>query len=294
MSRTLPGYLALAAAVLIWAGWIVVVRGTVNRETVPLSPLDIAVLRYGVPALVLSPIWLRLGPLPPGLGKGRLAAMVLGWGAPFGLMGATGLMSADTTLFATLAPGGMPLWLALILMAVTRRAPHPRGLAGIALIALGCAGALWVAFSLGRGTAGVPWLLAASFGWACYTAAYRGSGLSPVRATALVALWSTLGLIPTVLIFETSLLALPPAILLREALLQGVLSGVVSVMAFALAIDRLGAPMAAGGAAMVPVLTALGGWWFLGDPIGPMTLGLLGCTVMGVALINTAPARGVA
>jgi drug/metabolite transporter (DMT)-like permease len=66
---------------------------------------------------------------------------------------------------------------------------------------------------------------------------------------------------------------------------------VVSVLAFAFAIDRLGAPTAAAGAAAVPVLTALGGWWWLGDPLSAPVLLLLGCTVAGVALVNTAPAR---
>jgi drug/metabolite transporter (DMT)-like permease len=291
MSRErMAGVVSLVVAVAIWAGWIVLVRATVNRAEAPLGPFDIAALRYGVPAILLAPVWLRCGVLPCAAGPVRVAGMVLGWGAPFALLAATGLQEADSALFAAMVPGSMPFWLSLILIGLTGRLPRRPALVGVGLIAVGGLGALAVAVDDGRSLAGVPWLVGASIGWATYAVAYRGSGLTPVQATAVVAFWSSLGVLPVIFLGSSTLWSLPAPVLLGEALLQGVVSGVVSVMAFALAIRHLGAPKAAAGAASVPVLAALGGWWWLGDPLSPAMLGLLGCTVAGVTLVNATPA----
>jgi drug/metabolite transporter (DMT)-like permease len=287
----LAGVAALIVAVAIWAGWIVLVRATVNRAEAPLGPFDIAMLRYGVPAVLLAPVWLRCGVVPKAAGPLRVAGMVLGWGAPFALLAATGLQQADTALFAAMVPGSMPFWLSLILVGLTGTLPRPAALAGVALIAAGALGALALASADGRSLAGVPWLVGASIGWATYAVAYRHSGLTPVEATAVVGFWSSLLVLPVILSGESILWDLRAPLLLREAVLQGLISGVVSVMAFAFAIRHLGAPRAAAGAASVPVLAALGGWWWLGDPLSPAMLGLLACTVAGVALVNVTPPR---
>ncbi len=84
MNRNLAlGLLAALAAALIGSGWQIASR---HGVTTTLGPLEIAVLRYGVPALVLLPLLLRTGLLPPGLPRRRLGLMVLGGGLPFGLL----------------------------------------------------------------------------------------------------------------------------------------------------------------------------------------------------------------
>lgn len=288
----LAGLAALVAAVLVWAGWIVVVRASVEPGAAGLGPLDIALVRYGVPALLLAPVWLACGPWPRGLSLARLAAMVLGWGAPFVLFAAQGLRSADTPLFAAMVPGSMPLWLGLMMIALTGQRPAPRAMAGMGLIAVGAVAALAIAVASGRPIGGVPFLMAASVGWAAYTLAFRGSGLTAVQATAVVSLWSLLGLLPVALVLPLPLWSLPPLALAEQVVVQGLLSGVGAVVAFAFAIRALGASRAAAGAALVPVLAALGGWWFLGDPLDAAVLGALVATVAGVALVNAAPVRG--
>jgi drug/metabolite transporter (DMT)-like permease len=286
----LGGLAALGLAVAIWAGWIVVVRAEMGRAR-GLSPLDLALMRYGVPALLLVPVWWRCGPWPRGVGAARMLAMVLGWGAPFVLLGATGLREADTALFAALVPGAMPLFLAAILAVPARRWPRGRAAVGLGLIAAGAAAALAVAAVQGRAMGGVPWLLAASAGWAAYAAAFRGTGLTPLQATAVVAFWSALGLAPFAFGPGVTLWRQPAAVIAEQVVVQGLVSGVLSVLAFAVALRALGAAPAAAGAAMVPVLAALGGWWFLGEPLSAPVLGGLALTATGVALANLAPRR---
>ena len=282
------GLAAMALAVLIWAGWIVLVRATVGAAV---APWDIALLRYGAPAILLSPIWLRRGLLPRGVSRLRLAAMTLGWGAPFAMLAATGLGSAQPAVFAALVPGGMPLWAALIMAAVLGARFAPRAVLGLALVAAAAAlalGGAWAAGAWGD-LRGAPWLLAASCAWAAYAVAYRDSGLTPIEATAIVAAWSTLLLIPLGLVFESRLGLLDAAGLVEQILLQGVVSGVVSVAAFALAIRELGAGRAAAFSALVPALAAFGGWAVLGEAPGPAASAAITLATLGVALVNTAP-----
>ena len=73
------GYVGVIAAVLIWSGWIIATRDSVTRN---LLPIDIAILRYGVPALFLAPIWLKKGLFPKGESPLLLAIMTIGWGGP--------------------------------------------------------------------------------------------------------------------------------------------------------------------------------------------------------------------
>lgn len=284
---TAAGVAAMLAAVSIWAGWIVLVRATVGAG---LSPLDIALMRYGVPALLLAPLWLRRGPLPRGAPLWRIAAMTLGWGAPFALFAAQGLKAADTALFAALVPGCLPLWVAAILRAGGGPAQPPQGRLGLWLIAGGAALALLPRMAAGewQALAGAPWLVAASAAWAAYAVAYRGSGLSPAQATAVVGFWSTLVLVPAALVWGQGLTALAPAALAGQVALHGVVSGVVSVAAFAAGVQALGAARAAAFSALVPVLATAGGVVLLGESLSGWSAAAIALAAAGVFLVNRA------
>lgn len=289
--RAAYGYAAAGLAVLIWAGWIVLVRGTVATG---LGPLDIAVLRYLAPALIFAPLLLRVGPLPRGISPWRMAAMAAGWGAPFALLAAQGLKASPTSVFGALVPGSLPLWVALIGRVGFGARFAPRAKAGLALVAAGALLATVPAMLRGEWgmLGGAPWLVAASMAWASYTVAFRGSGLSPMEATAAVAFWSSLVLAPAALVFGLKVTALPPVEAAAQVALHGVISGVLSVAAFAVAIRELGAARAAAMSALVPVLATLGGVVFLGEAPGPFALAAVAAAGVGVFLVNTAPFRG--
>lgn len=278
---------AVALAVAIWAGWIVLVRGSVGAA---LNPFDIAALRYGAPAALLAPVLWRSGLLPRGVAPWRMAAMTLGWGAPFAVFAAEGLRDGTTALFAALVPGSLPLWVAAISAVTIGVRLSRRARLGLALIALGAALALIRAAWAGEGAAlaGAPWLIGASIAWATYTLAYRGSGLTPLEATAAVAFWSCVMLAPAVPLGWLSLGALTPAALATQLVLHGVVSGVISVFAFAVAIRRLGAQRAAAFSALVPVLASLGGVAILDEPAAPDVALAVGAASLGVWLVNTA------
>ncbi|ABC23866.1 hypothetical protein F11_15735 [Rhodospirillum rubrum F11] len=276
----LIGIGAALLTVLIWAGWIVATRHSVSTN---LGPIDIGLLRYGVPALLLLPAWGRLGPLPRRLPAGLLAVMVIGSGAPFLLLGAMGMSLAPAGHAGALMPGTMPLWAGLIGITLMGERPGRLRLGGLVLIGLG---ALVLAFPVvagGNGGLGEGVLLGAGALWAAYTHAFRRSGLSAPQAAGLVAVWSLALHLGLAAVAGTALLHLPLVDLLTQTLIQGVLSGFIAILCYGVAVRRLGATPAAAFSALVPVLAILGGWAFLGE--APTPSDLAGGTITGLGVL---------
>lgn len=105
------GIAAAFASVAIGAGWQVATRlGT----TTSLQPIDLALLRYCIPAILLAPIWWRVRPIPASVDRRVLLAMLAGGGLPFGLLGMAGAQFAPVAHMGALLPGSMPLFVALL------------------------------------------------------------------------------------------------------------------------------------------------------------------------------------
>lgn len=287
----LIGYLLAAVAVTIWAAWIVFTRYSVDaaEEGVALTPIDIGLLRFTAPALLLAPAWLRVGLKPRSISWLHLFAL-LGWGAPFALLAAAGLRTVDSGIMGALTPGSMPIFVAAIgwlMFGETYSGVRRFGLVLIAIAVLAVVGP-----ALARGDqavlAGAPYLLGAALAWSVFTLAFRRSGLGPVEAAGIVAAWSTLILGVLYLIFGGALPQLSMSSLAGQVLSQGVLSGAVSVVTFASAIDKLGPARAASLSALVPVLAALMGVVFLGEKLNAMTTLAILSASLGVAIVNGA------
>ncbi|HEX2553678.1 MAG TPA: DMT family transporter [Microvirga sp.] len=283
--RRLPAWLAALGTVVIWALWMV---GTRHAVTHDLPPSAIGILRFGVPALVLAPFWWRTGLVPRRLPP-LVALGLLGSGAPFFLIVATGMRFAPAADVGPLLPGTMPLFVALIGLVLFGERLGRWRLLGFGLIALG------IASIAGRGlldSAGGAWrghalLLAGAFLWGLYTHAYRRSGLSPAEGAALVGVWSVILLAP----FGAPALAAALAqglagAVVVQALLQGALSGVAAIVLYGFAIDRLGASRAAAVSPLGPVLAALLAIPVLGEwPDAAAVFGLAAAT-LGVVLAS--------
>ena len=267
-ARRATGYFMILSAVLIWGGWIVATRDQVGH----VSPLDLSVIRYGGPALLLAPVWLRRGIVPKGEDWRLIAIMATGWGAPFVLLTGTGLQSVPASLFGPMVPATLPLFVAAwdrFAVGTPIRAER-----GIGLCLILCSIALVVAPALAAGDPGVPrgapFLLSAAAGWAAFTIAFRNTGLTGLEATAYTALWSTPPVLAASLVFGSDLPALPWGEIGWIVLSQAILSGVGAVAAFAAAVRLLGPEGASSFTSLVPVVAALGGWAVLGEDPGAL------------------------
>lgn len=282
----LIGTAAALGAVLIWSGWIVATRHA--AQTLEISV--VALLRYGIPALALTSLWLNLGLLPSGVSRKLLATLVIGAGAPFFLTAALGMRFAPAAEVGPLLPGAMPLFTALLVGFFFREKSTWWRTAGFVLIGAGVMAVVVPEIFYNSSEIGGHLLvLLSALLWAVYTVALRRSGFTPFQATAFISVWSTIALLPFATMPLINTLADGRAgEVAVQALVQGVLSGIVATILFAIAILELGASRAAAFAALIPVLVAALAYPLLGEiPTSLTIVGIL-ATSLGVALASGA------
>nr|MDP2191607.1 DMT family transporter [Rhodoferax sp.] len=241
MNRKLAiGLLAALAAALIGSGWQIASR---HGVTTSLGPLELAVLRYGIPALVLLPLLLRTGLFPAGLPRRQLVLLVLGGGLPFGLLVLAGAQWAPAAHMGVFMAGSVPLFTALGARLANGERISGLRLAGLLLIAGGMVvfGASSLADAAQNWRGDLLFILAAML-WAIYTLMFRGSGLTPWQGAAVINAWSILLLLPVLLFFGApQLLTAPWTEVVWQALGQGVVAGLLGLVTYMIAIARLGA-----------------------------------------------------
>ncbi|MCJ8240234.1 DMT family transporter [Peteryoungia algae] len=279
--RSALGALSALSVVLIWATWLVSTRHSVGAG---LGPVDLSLLRYGIPALVLAPVWWRTGLFPKGA-TGALALMVLGSGAPFFQIVAFGLRHTPASAAGVLLPGLMPLAVALIGMLFLGEKPDRwRKLGMLAILAgggvllfgnLGGDGLGWISFVI------LP--IGATL-WAVYTHAFRRSGLNAFEGAALICVWSTIFNLAALPFVGTQFLSAPAGEIALQAVTQGLLSGLVATLLYGTAVRTLGGTQAAAYTAITPVAAAIGGTLFLSEPLGTATIVAALVTGLGVLL----------
>jgi drug/metabolite transporter (DMT)-like permease len=276
---------ALSAAVL-GSAWQLLSR---HGVTTSLGPIEIALMRYGIPALVLLPVLRRVGLRPAGLPWSRLLALVAGGGLPFGLLVLAGAQLAPAAHIGVFMAGTMPVFTALACLILLRESVQPARWIGFAAIAAGVA---WLGLTepaLAGAWRGDLLFLAASVAWAVHTVAFRGSGLTALQGAAVVNAWSLIGLLLVVPIIGAPRLHTAPwQDIAAQALGQGVLAGLFGVLAYMKAVERLGSTRASLSAALVPPLTAIGAAAVLGEALGQAVVGASVAVALGIALASGA------
>ncbi len=283
-SHMIAGTLAGLAACLIGAGWQIATRQGV---TTSLSPIDLSLFRYGIPALILAPIWIKGGLLPRNIPPLLVFLMVAGAGLPFGLMVMAGSQYAPVAHLAALLPGAMPLCVALLARLFLSEKPKNAQIAGLLLIMAGISLISHTSLSdFAVGTwRGDALFLAAAFSWAVYVIAFRKSGLSPWQGAALVNGWSLFLVIPAWVSLQTGALFEASAEdILIQTLWQGLFAGLLGLWIYGYSLIRIGAIRSAAIGALVPVFSGLGGWLFLQESIPPLILAGIGAVTIGVSL----------
>ncbi len=271
------------AAVAIWAWWMSATRVAAQEG---IAPLDVALMRYAIPALLLIPVWLRtwhklkLAPL------WSIVAM-LGWGAPFLWLVTASLKESSVVYFATIVPCTMPLFAVIAEIVFFKQRLTKSQVIGYTTISVAATLVILNAF-LGGGASllSIGLMFLAAAGWACYVVAFRHTGLSAAEAAAWVCTVSTIVIMIIKLALGGALLPLTKEQLIFNAFAQGFLSGFVAVIVYTVAIGRLGPARAASFSILIPMLASFFAWIWLGEvPTGFNLVALLLGTI-GVAIIN--------
>jgi drug/metabolite transporter (DMT)-like permease len=276
------------AAVSIWAGNIVV-AGLGLRSN--LSPWDISAIRFGVAGFVLMPYLMRRGFALDRLGWIGLVALVLG-GAPTVLLANAGLLFAPAAHAGALFPGVMPLMVALLAAAILKEAFTLQKSVGFALIATGVAGIVWGS----GGTIGTEQnighllFLGSALAFACYTVAMRRARLDGLHAAAISAVGSMLIYMPPyAIVAGAGILDAPPGAIALQALVQGLLTAVISYIVYGRAVSILGASSGAAFAASCPAMTAIMAIPILGEWPSALDWLAIALISIGVYVVSGGP-----
>lgn len=239
------------AATLSWALYNV---GTSIGRADGFSASDLAMLRYGVAAVILLPFLLRRLDVAHGIGWGRLLVLTAMIGPPFALLINVGYGIAPLSHAVVISPG-VTMLVANVLAIVVDGRPMPLNRRiGMALLVAGLV-AIAVDQPDIRPQSSMPvWLgdlcfVASGTLWGIFTWLVGRWKLPAVETTAAVSVLAALIFLP-VYIFGIGITAMPVALWIEQGIYQGVLGGALAIVAFAGAVMRLGA----GTAALFPAL----------------------------------------
>jgi drug/metabolite transporter (DMT)-like permease len=240
------------------------------------------------PTVLLAPAIWRAGIFA----RGKIVPLILciiGAGTPFVLLTATGMKYSTSSDFAALVPGTMPLLVAVISAVFLKERMGWLRALGFVCCSVGVFSIAGRSILAADSDAnfGHILLLFAALNYAGYTIAFRRSGLTPIEATGIVAFWSLLMILPfgvpqTLEVVRAGYLHE----VIFQAVLQGVLSGLIALIAYNVGIERLGASKAAAFVALVPVVATLLAIPVLGE--WPDIAGIVGVvmTSLGVLLAS--------
>ncbi|WP_189799532.1 DMT family transporter [Tateyamaria sp. syn59] len=286
MSRDATGIAFGLTAALMWSSFLIASRvGAVDG----LRPIDMMVLRFCIAGVLLAPVlwWtLRRGASHP-LTIRRSVLLALAAGPVFVWFNVGGFQFAPLAHGAVIQPatvalGGMGLAALWLGERLTRS--HIVGavllLAGIAAIAgPGLQGVN------GRVLIGDAMFVMAGLFWVAYTLLLKRWAVSGLLAAAVVSVLSALVVVPFAVFGDvlSRLSVLSPAELLFQAMAHGVFNGVGAIVAFGLAVERLGAARAALIPALIPATTLIAGLPITGER--PTTLEFVGAAVACIGLV---------
>jgi drug/metabolite transporter (DMT)-like permease len=262
-SARAAGIACALLSVALFSSFTLVSRmGLASSLTTP----DLAALRFGIGGVLLAPVLVRSG--LRGIAWRHATALALLGGLGFALLAYTGFSLAPAAHGAVLLHGTLPLFTYLLTRQDERPEKARRRSAGTAMIAAGVA--LMACDSLIAANAhqllGDALLLLASLSWSAYGVLSRRLGLPAAQGAAIVAVLSMCGFLPLyALLPGKAILAAGSGELLRQALVQGVLIGAVSIFVYTRAVAVLGAARTALFTAAVPCITTLAAIPLLGE-----------------------------
>lgn len=282
----LAGSLAALASVLIWSGWIVFTRHGVTTDV---PAVTLGLLRYAIPTLVMLPLLLRSMAAYRKAGWFKCTIMVCGSGAPFFLICSLGMTYAPAAHVGVMLPGVMPMFVALFGFLLFQERFGAARLIGYGLVlsgVLALGGASLLEAGAGDWRGHVLLLLSAA-SWACFTLAFKRSGLTAWQAAALINAVSVVIMVAIDLFQDgPNLWDLPWRTVAMQGFAQGILSGLLALAAYSYAVTVLGASRASAFVSLTPALTALVAALTLGEWPDGIAVAAILVVGAGVALAS--------
>lgn len=280
--------LGLGAAlmmVFVWSGYFLSLRA---GAVTPISTFEIAMLRFGLPGLILLPVFFRNIQKIRQVPVIYLLGMLIGGGLPFFWLGAMGMQLGQVAEGSTLIPGVAPLFVTMMAVLIFNQPLSGWRLAGLILIFSGVIA--FVANSVTGNThvSAIVLFLSASFFWALFALSIRQCGLSPLVAASTVAVPTGSVLLLSGLIMQPELgwFQLTLEQQLGQLLAQGFGAGLASGLLFAFAISRLGAEVTSAIGSLTPVAASAIAYLWFGEDVTLIIMGGIALISLGVVLAS--------
>jgi drug/metabolite transporter (DMT)-like permease len=261
------GVLWALLTVTIWGAWPSVTRLSVTET---MTPYDLVALRYAIGGLILLPILIQQASRIPRRGWYEGVVLAVCQGAPLALLVTIGVQFAPASHMASLSPGPLALFAALLGFLFFHERFSVSRMLGLVLILGGSLLMAGVSLSI---FADDTWkgdllFISAGFMGSIYAVRMRYSGLSAMQGAAFISVYSMVFYLPFYAWFwlrSGQLAHAPIGELLFQAFYQGALMGAVALFSLSRAIVILGAARAAAFISLVPVLGTLLGYAILGE-----------------------------
>ena len=257
------GYLSIVVTLLIWASFFLSLKGGANSD---LTPADIALTRFLIPALVLLPLVWKARTSISSVPKRYLAGMFVGCGLPYLLVAGTAMQFVPVSHGSALVPGTLPLFVTGIAVLVFKQPLSRHRIAGLALVLLGIL--LFLGSSLSsfnfEYTKGHLLFLCGSLMWATFTISARVANLDALVSAGFISLCSTLLLLLFILtgslpshLMDTPITQWPFTELTVHSAVQGVGAGLIAAFTYLYAVNTLGAERSAAFGSATPAVATL-------------------------------------
>jgi drug/metabolite transporter (DMT)-like permease len=255
-----------------------------------LAPDDMIFGRFVVAGIAMLPLLIYWGlPGLAGIGWPRGLALLLTGGPLFAILQTAGYSFAPLAHGGVIAPSTVTIVSTFVAGFALSEALTRSHLAGAGLVLGGIVLISWQGvFDSAPGERawiGDALFLVSSILWAGFTLLIRVWRIDAVRATAVVAVLSLCVVVPIYLGYRgpARLAAVPGSAFVFQALLQGLLQSVITIMAFSRAVAILGVSRAVLFPAIVPAISVLIGIPALGEI--PTALQIAGVVIVSTGML---------
>ena len=254
------GYLSITITLLIWASFFLSLKGGANSD---LTPADIALTRFLIPALVLLPLIWKARSVIAEVPKRYLTGMFVGSGLPYLLVAGTAMQFVPVSHGSALVPGTLPLFVTGIAVLFFKQPLSQHRVVGLGLVLLGIVLFLGSSFNF-EYTKGHLLFLCGSLMWATFTISARVANLNALVSAGFISLCSTLLLLVLILtgtlpshLMDTPIANWPYTELAVHSAVQGVGAGLIAAFTYLYAVNTLGAERSAAFGSATPAVATL-------------------------------------
>ena len=257
------GYISIIITLFLWSGFFLSLKGGANST---LTPADIALMRFILPALVLLPLVIKARHDIKQTPIRYLIGMFIGCGLPYLLVAGTAMQYVPIADGSALVPGTLPLFVSAIAVLFFKQPLSMHRKLGLLFVCIGIT--LFLTSSLSdydnSQFFGHMLFLTGSMMWAVFTVSARVANLHALVSAGFISLVSSISLLLLIAtqsldsyLFTLRIDQLPWREISGHLLLQGVGAGLLASFTYLYAINKLGAERSAAFGSATPVIATI-------------------------------------